>query len=138
MEQFAFFDTDAIGDRIDFIHLPGLLDAEASAGSLEQRSAAVTLLADEVVRASEAEERSVIVIDGIKALRDFAEGHGLGFRGVAYELASKIFHSNAVLIFVGEYTAEEVAYAPEFAVADGIVYLADEPMERFDQRWLRI
>jgi circadian clock protein KaiC len=39
---------------------------------------------------------------------------------------------------VGEYTAEEVAYAPEFAVADGIVYLADEPFGRFDQRWLRV
>ena len=138
LEQFSFYDRAAIGERVDFIHLPGLLDDEASVGSLEQRSAAVTMLADEVVRASEAEERSVIVIDGIKALRDFADGAGFGFRGVAYELASKVFHSNAVLIFVGEYTADEVAYAPEFAVADGIVYLADEPMERFDQRWLRI
>jgi circadian clock protein KaiC len=138
LEQFAFYDRDAIGDRVEFIHLPSLLDDEASNGSLEQRSAAVTRLADEVVRASEAEDRSVIVIDGIKALRDFAEGAGFGFRGVAYELAAKVFHSDAVLIFVGEYTADEVAYAPEFAVGDGIVYLADEPMERFDQRWLRI
>ena len=138
MEQFAFFDRDAIGERVDYIHLPGLLDPGAEDGSLQQRSAAVTRLADEVVRASEVEERSVIVIDGIKALRDFAEGDGFGFRGVAYELASKVFHSNAALVFVGEYTAEEVAYAPEFAVADGIVYLADEALERFDQRWLRI
>jgi circadian clock protein KaiC len=138
LEQFAFYDRHALGERVEFIHLPGLLDGEASDRSLERRSAAVKRLADEVVRASEIQERSVIVIDGIKALRDFAEGRDFGFRGVAYELASKVFHSNAVLIFVGEYTAEEVAYASEFAVADGIVYLADEPTERFDQRWLRI
>ena len=138
LEQFEFYDRQALGERVDFIHLPGLLDDDASEGTAQERGAAVERLADEIVRASAEEERSVIVIDGIKALRDFAEGHGFGFRGIAYNLASKVFHSNAVLIFVGEYTTEEVAYAPEFAVADGIVYLADESYGRFDQRWLRI
>ncbi|MGZ8708537.1 MAG: RAD55 family ATPase [Gaiellaceae bacterium] len=138
LEQFAFFDPQALGERVEFIHLPGLLDADASEGTAKERGAAVARLADEVVRASAEEERSVIVIDGIKALRDFAEGQGFGFRGIAYDLASKVFHSNAVLVFVGEYTAEEVAYAPEFAVADGIVYLADEAYGHFDQRWLRV
>ena len=138
LEQFEFFDPTALGERLELIHLPGLLDPNRDEQTLEHRSAAVARLADEVVRASWEEERSIIVIDGIKALRDFAEGQGLGFRGIAYDLASKVAHSNAVLIFVGEYTADEVAYAPEFAVADGIVYLADEPLARFDQRWLRI
>ena len=138
LEQFEFFDRQALGDRVEFIHLPGLLDGDASEGSATERGAAVARLADEIIRASAEAERSVIVIDGIKALRDFAEGHGFGFRGIAYDLASKVFHSNAVLVFVGEYTAEEVAYAPEFAVADGIVYLADETYGRFDQRWLRV
>jgi circadian clock protein KaiC len=138
LEPFEFFDRHALGERVEFIHLPGLLHADASDGTAHERGAAVAKLAAEVVRASAEEQRSVIVIDGIKALRDFAEGHGFGFRGVAYDLASKIFHSDAVLIFIGEYTADEVAYAPEFAVADGIVYLADEPAGRFDQRWLRI
>ena len=138
LAQFEFFDPQSLGERVEFIHLPGLLDADASEGTAEERGAAVAMLTNEVVRASAAHERSVIVIDGIKALRDFAEGHGFGFRGVAYDLASKIFHTNALLVFVGEYTSEEVAYAPEFAVADGIVYLANEPCGRFDQRWLRV
>ena len=138
LEQFEFFDPQALGERVEYFHLPGLLDADAAEGTAQERFSAVATLANEVVRASAKEERSVIVIDGIKALRDFAEGHGFGFRGVAYDLASKVFHSSAVLVFVGEYTSEEVAYAPEFAVADGIVYLADEAYGRFDQRWLRI
>jgi circadian clock protein KaiC len=138
LEQFEFFDQEALGEGVEFIHLPALLESGVSEGSDEERASAVAKLADEIVRASAEQERSVIVIDGIKALRDFAEGRGFGFRGVAYDLASKVFHSDAVLIFVGEYTAEEVAYAPEFAVADGIVYLADEPFGGFDQRWLRV
>jgi len=138
LEQFEFFDAQALGETIEFIHLPALLDAAAAEGTTLERAAAVQSLADEIVRASAEEERSVTVIDGIKALRDYAEGHGFGFRGVAYDLASKVAHSRAVLVFVGEYTTEEVAYAPEFAVADGIIYLADEPFGRFDQRWLRV
>lgn len=135
LEQFEFFDRQALGERVDFIHLPALLDADEAA---QERGEAVATLVDEVIRASAEQERSVIVIDGIKALRDFAQMDGLGFRGVTYDLASRVSHSNSVLIFVGEYTPEEVAYAPEFAVADAILYLADEPLGRFDQRWLRV
>jgi circadian clock protein KaiC len=139
LEQFSFFDPDALGERVDFIHLPAVLDdLGAGATAQQQDGGALTTLVDEVVRASAEKERSVIVIDGIKALRDFAQVNGFGFRGISYDLASKVAHSNAILLFVGEYTAEEVAYAPEFAVADGILYLADETFGRFDQRWLRI
>jgi circadian clock protein KaiC len=138
LKQFEFFDLDALGERVDFIHLPAVLDELGADATPQQKGDALALLVDEVVRASREEERSVIVIDGIKAMRDFAEVNGFGFRGVSYDLASKIAHSNAILLFVGEYTAEEVAYAPEFAVADGILYMADETFGRFDQRWLRI
>jgi circadian clock protein KaiC len=138
LEGFDFYDPQGLGERVEFIHLPALLSAGASEGTAQERAAATAVLVDEIVRASAAAQRAVIVIDGIKALRDFAEADGFGFRGVAYDLASKVFHSNAVLIFVGEYMAEEVANAPEFAVGDGIIYLADEAFGRFDQRWLRV
>ncbi|MDQ2911291.1 MAG: AAA family ATPase [Actinomycetota bacterium] len=138
LEQFEFFDREALSERVDFIHLPALLPDNGPDLSPQEQHAALTTLVDEVIRASTEHERAVIVIDGIKALRDVSEVNGFGFRGVAYDLASKVAHSNAVLIFVGEYTAEEVAYAPEFAVADGILYLADETFGRFDQRWLRL
>jgi circadian clock protein KaiC len=138
LEQFSFFDPAVLGEQVDFIHLPAVLGEVDPGATAEERRAALTMLVDEVVRASTEAERSVIVIDGIKAFRDFASVNGFGFRGVAYDLASKIAHSNAILLFVGEYTAEEVAYAPEFAVADGILYLANETIGGFDQRWLRI
>ena len=138
LEQFAFFDPDGLGERVDFIHLPAVLGDLPFNASAEEHGAALTRLVDEVVRASVEEERSVIVVDGIKALRDFARVNGFRFRGVSYDLASKVAHSNAILLFVGEYTAEEVAYAPEVAVADGILDLADETFGRFDQRWLRL
>lgn len=137
LEQFEFFDREALGERVDFIHLPALLPEGGLESTPKAQRAALSTLVDEVVRASSEQERSVIVIDGIKALRD-VEVDGFGFRAIAYDLASKVAHSNAVLVFVGEYTADEVAYAPEFAVADGILYLADETFGRFDQRWLRL
>lgn len=138
LEQFAFFDPAGLGKRVDFIHLPAVLSGRDGDATSQAQGDALDELVGEVVRASLEEERSVIVIDGIKALRDFAHVDGFGFRGVSYDLASKVAHSKAILLFVGEYTAEEVAYAPEFAVADGILYLADETFGRFDQRWLRI
>ncbi|MDX6600146.1 MAG: circadian clock protein KaiC, partial [Gaiellales bacterium] len=138
LEQFEFFDPAGLGERVDFIHLPAVLNDVGGDATPQEQGTALEALVEEVVRASVVEERSVIVIDGIKALRDFARVDGFGFRGVSYDLASKVAHSNAILLFVGEYTAEEVAYAPEFAVADGILYLADETFGRFDQRWLRI
>lgn len=138
LEQFEFFDPDGLGERVEFIHLPAVLSGVDVNAGPEERATALASLVDEVIRASVEAERSVIVIDGIKAMRDFAQVEGFGFRGLSYDLASKVAHSNAILLFVGEYTAEEVAYAPEFAVADGILYLADEAFGRFDQRWLRI
>jgi len=55
-----------------------------------------------------------------------------------YDLASRIAHTNSVLIFVGEYSLADVATAPEFAVADSIVYMSNESEGVLDQRLLRV
>src|SRR5258708_37114215 len=59
-------------------------------------------------------------------------------RQIVYDLASRIAHTNSVLIFVGEYSLTDVATAPEFAVADAIIYLSNEPEGVLDQRLLRV
>jgi circadian clock protein KaiC len=92
LEQFAFFDPDALGERVDFIHLPAVLSEVGFDPTPQEQGAALATLVGEVVRASVEEERSLIVVDGIKALRDFARVNGFGFRGVSYDLASKVAH----------------------------------------------
>jgi circadian clock protein KaiC len=53
-------------------------------------------------------------------------------------LASRVAHTGAVVILVGEYTPEEIERNVEFALADGIIQLANESHEPVDRRWLRV
>jgi circadian clock protein KaiC len=127
LTPFAFFDDGALGERVEFVHLADLVDDDA---------AGLTGAADEILRRSVASRPSVIVIDSSKALHDVVEP-GL-FRRTIYDLASKVAHSDAVLILVGEYDAEETRTEPEFAVADGIIQLENEAHGPIDRRRLRV
>jgi circadian clock protein KaiC len=128
LEPFDFFDVDAVGDRVDFIHLADLVGSEPSGGFARA--------ADEILRQSFAERPAVIVIDSSKALHDVVEPGE--FRRAIYELASKVAYSGATLVLVGEYDTGETRSQPEFAVADGIVQLENEARGPVDRRWLRV
>lgn len=128
LEPFAFFDASALGDRIEFLHLAELIDAE--------QEDAFRVAEGEIVRQSFETKPSVIVIDSSKALHDVIDPES--FRRSIYDLASKVAHTDAVLILVGEYSAEETRSQPEFAVADGIVQLENEARGPVDRRWLRV
>jgi circadian clock protein KaiC len=128
LEPFDFFDAHALGDRVDFLHLSGLVDAERQGG--------FDRVADEILRQSIVAKPAVIVIDSSKALHDVVEPDE--FRRTVYDLASKVAHSDALLILVGEYDTEEMRSQPEFAVADGILQLENEARGPVDRRWLRV
>jgi circadian clock protein KaiC len=124
LESFKFFDPSALGNRIEFQHLVG-----GHADNLEA-------LMSEVVRKSFEVEPIVVVIDSARALQ---EGAGREhFRETVYDLASRVAHTNALLIFVGEYAIEDLAQEPEFAVADGIIYLSNEADGATDTRKMRV
>jgi circadian clock protein KaiC len=78
----------------------------------------------------------VVVIDSAKALRDFAGYREL--RLAFYDLTSRMAHSSAALLLLGEYTPEEMASGVEFSLADTIIQLAYEPREPVDRRWVRV
>jgi len=127
LESFSFFDSTAVGETVEFHHLAALADP-----AVDVPMSAVTT---EVVRQAFESRPSVIVIDSSKALH---ESEGPGFRRAVYELASRVAHTDAVLILVGEYDEEDMRTAAEFAVADAIVFLANESAGYKDRRWLRI
>ena len=130
LEPFDFFDSGALGDRVEFVHLGDLMPGAAeSSGDL---GAVVT----EIVQRCLETKPAVIVIDSIKALHDVVEPQPL--RKAIYDLASRVAHTGVVLLFVGEYTPDEIERLPEFALADGILQLAYEPHEPLDRRWLRV
>jgi circadian clock protein KaiC len=106
-------------------------------GLLEDREGAgLDAVFGEITRRAFDGGPSVVVVDSSKALHGWAREDR--YRGLVYELASRVAHSDAVLVFVGEYTLGEMEALPEFAIADTIVQLAREPVGPVDHRWLRV
>jgi circadian clock protein KaiC len=128
LEAFAFFDAGALGDSVEFVHLGDLL-VHGDRGGLD------SVVSEVVDRCFEANP-AVVVIDSSTALQAFADGQSL--RAAYYELASRVAHTGAVMILVGEYTPAEIERNVEFALADGIIQLAYESYEPVDRRWLRV
>jgi len=128
LEQFAFFESASLGPRVEHIHLGDLLRNRPGAG-LES-------LVSEVVRKTLDAQPSIVVIDSAKMLRDFIGQSGL--RTALYDLTSRIGHTQAVLLLLGEYTPDEMTSDVEFSLADGIIQLSYQPREPIDRRWLRV
>ena len=128
LEQFSFFDPEALGARVEHIHLGDFLRPARQDG-LEP-------LVSEIVRKTLDEEPAIVVVDSAKMLRDFAGERDL--RGALYDLIGRISQTGTVLLLVGEYTPEELLSGIEFSLADGIIQLEYESREPIDRRWLRI
>jgi circadian clock protein KaiC len=129
LEDFDFFDASAVEERIEFIHLGDLLRRERNEDGLQ-------LVMSEVVGRCFRDQPAVVVIDSTKALRDVVAKEPL--REAIYDLAARVAHTEAVLLFLGEYTLEEMAGTSEFSLCDGIIHLVYQPHEPVDRRFLRV
>lgn len=129
--SFDFFDRSALEERVEFIHLGDIL-LEESRPDDNPLGPAIS----EIVRKCFEDKPALVVIDSAKSLRDFVDAAAL--RQVIYDLAGKVAHSETVVLFVGEYSPEELGSAAEFSLADGIIELAYEAREPVDRRWLRV
>jgi hypothetical protein len=83
---------------VEFLNLGGLLKDGEGVG--------LDAVFGEITRRVFDGEPSVVVVDSSKALCGLADGDR--FRRLVYDLASRLAHSSAVLVFVGEYTLEEM------------------------------
>jgi circadian clock protein KaiC len=128
LEQFSFFDLQALGPRIEYIHLGDFLRPERE-GGLERMVA-------EIVRKGLDEKPAIVVIDSAKMLREFAGEREL--RTALYDLTGRFAQSDTVLLLLGEYTSGELRSDVEFSLADGIIQLEYQPREPVDRRWLRV
>jgi circadian clock protein KaiC len=128
LEQFTFFDPQALGTRVEHIHLGDFLRPARQEGLVP--------LVSEIVRKTLAEEPAIVVVDSAKMLRDFADEREL--RAALYDLTGRIAQTGTVLLLVGEYTPEELRGGIEFSLADGIIQLEYEAREPVDRRWLRV
>lgn len=128
LEPFAFFDPGLLGPRVEFVHLGDLLR--------DDRPEGLGPLVSEIVRKTLDAEPALVVIDSAKMLADLVEPRRL--REAFYDLASRIGHTDSVLLLLGEYTPNEMESGVEFSLADGIIQLSYEAREPVDRRWLRV
>ena len=111
-QSLDFFDAPAIGRSLFFEDLGQTL----TDGGLDDVLARVRALLIE-------RRPGVIAIDSFKALSAYAPSPQ-AFRTFLHELAGILTASPTTAFWVGEYGRDEIATAPEFAVADGIISLA--------------
>jgi circadian clock protein KaiC len=106
-----FFAAETIGTSVFFDDLGQILND----GGLDVLLARVRGLITE-------RRPGVIVIDSFKALTAYAASPQ-AFRSFLHELAGTLTALPTTTFWVGEYGREEIATAPEFAVADAIISL---------------
>ncbi|GAB1646733.1 RAD55 family ATPase [Krasilnikovia sp. MM14-A1259] len=126
--DFTFFDPQALGPKVEYVHLGDMLRGPDAAD--------LSRLVNEVVRKAVEEKPVLVVIDSTKMLRDFSSDQAL--RTALYDLTSRVSHSGAVLLLLGEYTTEEMQTRADFTLADAIAHLTYQPREPIDRRTLRV
>ena len=125
LTDFSFFDRSLIGDTIQYFSLYHEISTEGIASL-------VTVARETVLK----HRASLVVVDGVSALRDFA--------GSRRELRKELFDLNAQLSTLGCTVLLIVddklppSDTPEYGIADGIIWLRNETYGRRHVRSLEV
>jgi circadian clock protein KaiC len=106
-----FFDPQALGRSVFYEDLSRALSERGLSGALE-----------EIDRLIKERRPALIVIDSFKALAEYSENRR-EFRQFVHDLAGRLSALAGTSFWVGEYTFDDLAEAPEFAIADAIIWL---------------
>jgi circadian clock protein KaiC len=125
-QVFSFFRPDFLGNEILYADL---------GDAMQQQSAEATLEA--LDRLVQDHRPQLLVIDSFKALRE-SFGDGIAFRRFASEMMVRLGMWEVTTLLVGEYDEDDVREQPEFAIADGIIYLYGTEEVQKQKRYLRV
>ncbi len=126
VQRFDFFDERKLGTEIQY-HDLGLLLASDGPGAL------VPWLT-EMIKTS---RPKLIVIDSFRAIHDLATSIQ-EMRRMVSDLAGLLSAYDVTTFLLGEYTSDDVQRFPEFAIGDGIIELARNPLSTRDERFFRV
>jgi circadian clock protein KaiC len=116
MRLFSFFDESLVDDLVSFVDLGTPLLNQGAEG-------AVAVVQEHL----ESEEPDFVVFDSFKAIHDLIGPDVAASRRVAYELSVMLAGWGTTTLLLGEYTDADVTLLPEFAIADGIVQVSNQP-----------
>lgn len=111
---FDFFDESLVGNQVKFMDI-----------GTQLRTGGPSFALEEIERIVEEEQPDIIAVDSFKAIHDLAPDPE-NARLFTYDLAAHLAIWSVTTFLVGEYTLEDVAKDPEFAVADSILFLSQE------------
>src|SRR5215207_4798522 len=124
-QSLRFFDAAAVGQSVFYEDVGAVLNERGLTGVLEHVSGLIK------------ERRpGTIVIDSFKALSAYADA--AEFRRFLHDFAGHLSAFPASSFWIGEYGEDEIAVAPEFAVADAIISLATTRAAERETRSLRV
>jgi circadian clock protein KaiC len=110
LSGFSFFDRSFLGDRIKIINVFPIA---------KQGLAAVTAA---LLRTIKDERIDLLIFDGFRSLRDI-HADEREVRVFSYELAGTLSSIRATAVFTSELDLLSEQYAPEVAIADGLIML---------------
>lgn len=126
LQEFDYFDAALIGDAVIYEDMSDVL-----------RTRGLASLVAGIIDLVKEHNPSFLVIDSFKALHAFSASPG-EFRAVTSELMNTLSSLAITSFLVGEYTSDEIASQPEFAIADGIIELVLQKVGVKDVRYLRV
>ena len=125
-QTMSFFDVASVGTRVVYEDI----GSDLVRGGLP----AVTERVETLMR----ERRpGVVVIDSFKALTPYATD-ARDYRTFLYQLAGAVSAVTGSSLWLGEYSSDEIATAPEFAVADGVISLGTRTIGERSERVLEV
>jgi circadian clock protein KaiC len=125
-QTLSFFDVAAVGQRVFYEDVGSEL-ANGGLAAVTKRLQALLI------------ERlpGVMIIDSFKALTSYA-GDERDYRSFLYELAGAVSAVRGSTFWLGEYGTEDIAAAPEFAVADSVIALGTRRVGDRSERMLEV
>ena len=125
-QALSFFDAAAVGRSVFYEDASQKLDDSGLEGFID--------LVDTRLKER---QPALLVIDSFRALRTYASDNR-HFRQFLHHLAGRVSAFPVTSLWVGEYEFSELGSAPEFAVADGIVYLSIDHVAEREMRMFQV
>jgi circadian clock protein KaiC len=126
MQRFDFFDETMFDERVLYRDIGAFI-----------RDNPLTAIINHILQMVRETRPRLLVIDSFRAIRDIAETSS-AFRRFCYDLSMQLSVAGCTTFLVGEYERSSLAEGVEFAIADGIFYLAIETQQGNANRVLQI
>lgn len=130
LQQFSFFDRVKYNQYIQLVDLSTILRESCRK---ETGKIAIDFMTKEIEKHS----ASLVVIDSFKAISPLLGGSEMT-RRFTYDLEAELTALQCTTFLIGEYTEEEIASDPQFAIADGIIVLSSDRKGYLRRSYLEI